>query len=207
MKVRLTIAILIGLVLFIGITISISHADTLIIDQSTTDPADAFISFFSIQSNSPIGQEFTPTYSSLNYVQLLTGPGGFTVGEDPPSDVELYVNIRQDSITGNILGTSEIVSFPENPIYNTDFNFSYAVSLVPGNLYVIDVHASGDNWIVFGGDYNYSSGRAIIAGNPDQGQDFWFREGIVVPEPISSTLFLIGGATLGFRRMRQKITN
>lgn len=29
----------------------------------------------------------------------------------------------------------------------------------------------------------------------------------VAPEPISSTLFLIGGATLGFRRMRKKITN
>jgi hypothetical protein len=28
--------------------------------------------------------------------------------------------------------------------------------------------------------------------------------GVVVPEPISSTLFIIGGATLGFRRFRKK---
>ncbi|UCH81270.1 MAG: PEP-CTERM sorting domain-containing protein [Nitrospiraceae bacterium] len=26
----------------------------------------------------------------------------------------------------------------------------------------------------------------------------------VVPEPISSTLFIVGGATLGFRRFRKK---
>jgi len=29
----------------------------------------------------------------------------------------------------------------------------------------------------------------------------------VVPEPISSTLFIVGAATLGFRRFRKKITN
>ncbi len=29
----------------------------------------------------------------------------------------------------------------------------------------------------------------------------------VVPEPISATLFIVGGATLGFRRMRKKIMN
>ena len=29
----------------------------------------------------------------------------------------------------------------------------------------------------------------------------------VVPEPISSTLFIVGGATLGFRRFRKKIQN
>ena len=29
----------------------------------------------------------------------------------------------------------------------------------------------------------------------------------VVPEPISSTLFIVGGATLGFRRFRKKIKN
>jgi hypothetical protein len=49
----------------------------------------------------------------------------------------------------------------------------------------------------FGGDKDKNNWHALAV-----------RPGLaVVPEPISSTLFIVGGATLGFRRLRKKFKN
>jgi len=41
------------------------------------------------------------------------------------------------------------------------------------------------------------------SGYPDCGSG-WVANTTVVPEPVSSTLFIVGGATLGFRRLRKR---
>jgi hypothetical protein len=49
-------------------------------------------------------------------------------------------------------------------------------------------------------------GQQIDALSREQGLYSWaVRDVAVVPEPISSTLFIVGGATLGFRRFRKKL--
>lgn len=53
---------------------------------------------------------------------------------------------------------------------------------------------AGDYWCVDGGEglYNYPGGTVIAMGRPDASGDFWFREGIIIPEPSSLALGLFG---------------
>lgn len=58
---------------------------------------------------------------------------------------------------------------------------------------------------VFGFDNSAHSGMTATASKTQDHYAIAVMDGrAVVPEPISSTLFIIGGATLGFRRMRKK---
>ena len=66
---------------------------------------------------------------------------------------------------------------------HTSGSSAWEFSFLDGQQYVEDQWMSGPRW-VFVRDGNVAPP--------------------VVPEPISSTLFLIGGATLGFRRFRKK---
>jgi hypothetical protein len=159
--------------------------------------------FVSIQFFGPIGQEFTPTRPSLDVVELITTDFEGVVGA-PSVGANLFVNIRQSTITGPIAGTSS-VALPDHFGGITHFDFPSAVSLVPGNLYVIEaVVTSGDNWGIGiisrppDSPFSFSTypgGNVIIFGEPGFNSDMWFREGPVVPEP--STLFLMGSGLAG----------
>ena len=89
-------------------------------------------SFATITANTPLGQEFTPALSSLDVVELFTNkPGAFT-------PVNLLINIRSDTISGPIPGTSFIVTMPSLDTF-TEFDFPSHVFLTPGLLYVIEI--------------------------------------------------------------------
>ncbi len=140
--------------------------------------------FQSIQELSPIGQEFTPTLSSLDLVELFTedfgnlhnGVGG-----------ELVVNIQRGTITGPIIATSLPVTLPDSFSGITHFNFPSSVSLTPGEIYVIEVTvASGDAWGVgmsSGPLSTYAGGGPILQGVSQTGYDLWFKEGQVHTVP------------------------
>lgn len=122
---------------------------------------------------SPLGQSFTPTLTSLNFVNLLTENGRATVA----------VNIRLGSISGPILGTSQptVIPFSLAPSFSS-FRFSKPVPLIPGKLYVIEPFVvSGHTLVVSTNSNNYVGGNQILRGVAQTNNDLWFQEGISVP--------------------------
>lgn len=139
---------------------------------------------------------------------MFLGLGVFDVG-----DAEVDTGVIIDNITlpvpggyfsGGLIGggfaPSTVGDGPSEPpfIVNNGFNDMYRGNvhqLTEGDGSLSGVAISGDGSF-FEGNYAYMS-----TGEEDM------LPLTVVPEPISSALFLIGGATLGFRRYRKTIKN
>lgn len=127
----------------------------------------------------PIGQEFLSDRPRLDAVEVFAS--NTDLSSPFPADVE--INIREESIFGEVLGTSVPVSlsFPSSGV--VPFYFQSSVHLVPGRAYVIEIVVSpgGGNVAVNGGwTSSYSRGRLIIQGEPipmSDNSDLWFREG------------------------------
>jgi len=150
----------------------------------------------------PLGQSFTPTLPSVGFVRLYIydgvpggGPGGV-----------IYVNLRTDSITGPIVGTSDPVALPGGFVGFPDFYFPSPVAVSPGATYYFQPFIqTGGGFGINQSSYLYAGGTAYIDGLPaGLDHDFWFREGIVVvPEPSSTFLAVMGlGAFFLVRRLR-----
>lgn len=136
-----------------------------------------------------VGQSFTPTLTSLSWVELYM-EGGHIAGR--PSATVL-VRIRQGSITGPILATSGSQTVSDNYFDYLHFDFATPVALTPGQPYVIQpkVTSASVSFYTDGRRQDtYSGGTAIFNVSPDQSADLMFREGIV-PEPSSSAAIAI----------------
>ena len=166
--------------------------------------------WWNYHSLAPIGQEFTPTFNSLDVVELRLA--GFPdVAElrlaGLTSESQVRTNIRETTLAGALLGTSDTVAFAADWDGDLLFPFSSAVSLTPGNLYVIEVDWVGgsDSFkVIHAGDL-YAGGRAIDFGTPVDAADLFFREGLqeaLIPEPAG--LGLVGLVLLAVRRRRRR---
>jgi hypothetical protein len=181
---------------------------TLIYDQSSATNPLAGGGGAPIQLDQPMGQSFTPTLSSVGFVQLnfndLSSGLGATV----------YLNLWSDSISnGTLLASTDPVFMPGGNYFHlvTNFMFSASVSVTPGTTYYLQpLIQSGDAstalTVVDSVAFNYSGGTFYASGTPDpNGQDLWFREGIItVPEPTASLLILLGGGLFLFVRRAQE---
>jgi hypothetical protein len=146
----------------------------------------------------PLGQSFTPSLSAVGFVRIyLYGSGPATV----------YMNLRSNSITGSILGTTPSMIVTSTGPAN--FVFSSPVDVSPGETYYFQpvLQFTGGGWGTFIAGYNYAGGVAYIDGFDVPTKDFWFREGIIVPEPTSFALFGISALALLFscRRGRERL--
>jgi hypothetical protein len=180
---------------FVAVLLSASlsvHAQgTFIYDQQSADEnhyQDGGVTF-----GAEPGQSFTPSFDSIGFVRIYIYGGG--------GSGTFSVTLRSDSITGTILASTTPVSITVGgPV---DFFFPSPVSITPGKAYYFQptIQAVSGGFGIFVANYNYSGGTAFINGNPDA-RDLWFREGIIVPEPSSLALLLIGAGGLLWVRKR-----
>lgn len=138
---------------------------------------------YSIKYMAPVGQEFTPTLSGIDALELLVRDFDSYDG----LGATLQVNIRGDTITGPVIGVSIPVYVPNSEYFYPEvvrFDFGTTVALAPGKTYVIEiVHLDGGNFGVCGctdrEEDPYPNGRVITKYGPgDWWSDLWFREGM-----------------------------
>ena len=173
-----------------------------IADQSNTTAVEYFFNT-GVPDHRPIGQSFTPTRDGLDFVELrIDDAGSGPVGPG----ANFVLNIRSGSIFGAIVGTSRTVFVPDGANTGggstyTRFLFDSRVSLTPESLYVIQViqldpiHMFSSSFGIDGnfGD-TYQRGTAILGGVVQSNFDFYFVQGIIVPEP--SSLAMLGPGVL-----------
>jgi hypothetical protein len=169
---------------------------TLIYDQSsfTNEPVPPGQVQY-IEINQPFGQSFIPSFSEVGFLRLwLSDPGGSI-----PATV--YVNLREDSIIGNSIGTTAAITLPGGYGGYTNLFFSTPAPVTPGITYYFQLSApSSDNWTTeVVGSSHYANGSAFYNGDPALNYNLWFREGEVVPEPSPALLFATGWGALVFQ--------
>ena len=127
----------------------------------------------------PVGQEFIPTTTSMNGVELLLS----NTDAMSPLPATLSVRVREGAVTGSVLGTSVARTLGFGVSGVVHFDFTTFVSLTPGVTHVLEIVVSpggGNVSVSAGGSGDYSAGRAIVLGEPLPSSDFsdlWFSEG------------------------------
>ncbi len=181
-------------------SLSVHGQGTFVYDQQSSIEGSYQEGSADIQQTQPMGQSFTPQLSSVGFIRLYVGNG--ILGNTSPAT--LHVNLRSDSITGSLLGSSAPFLIPEGALFAAPVTllFSNSIPVTPGLTYYFQpVVSNNNNLMLSWGPYNYPGGTAFFGGAPDPSNgDLWFREGIVVPEPASAALLLIGALALAAAR-------
>lgn len=144
------------------------------------------------------GQSFTPTLAGIDFIRLELNDGSATSTQG----TTWFLNLRSDSIHGPILGSTATVGLPGGFTGAANFFFPNTVPLTPGTAYWFDLNSpDGGAWHVIDAIFNYPGGISWAGDLPRSGADYWFREGLVVPEPSSAALLFLGAA--GFASLRR----
>ena len=174
---------------------------TITADGSPGYGVGAGIDFY--DSYSPWGQSFTPSLDAVGFIALpmddpTAGFGGATV----------WVNLMSGSVSGPVIGSTEPINLTGGFNGTFYFYFPTAVAVTPGVQYYFTAEeafgGTGVNIVSSFSDYPgsiYENGVPVYPGT-----SIFFREGIVVPEPASTVLVLLGiGALALFRGAQWKL--
>jgi hypothetical protein len=99
---------------------------------------------------------------AIGFVQIC-------IGDRAPNNglgATLFLNLRQATFNGPIIGRSTRVSFPDNFKGNATFLFTNNPPVTPGQLYFFEpVVESGDVWGIYGEEVGYTNGFPVIKGS------------------------------------------
>ena len=165
---------------------------TFLYDQQSSDESHILEGGADIQQNQPMGQSFTPQLSGVGFIRLEIYNG--LLGNT--SAATISISLRSNSITGPILASTEPVAIPGGAFFDGLINFLFTspVPVAAGTTYFFQpVVLDNSNLGLNRSSYNYAGGTAFLRGSPDPSNwDLWFREGMLVPEPSSGSLILLG---------------
>jgi hypothetical protein len=195
-----------------------AHAQGLLVDQGLQPPPIIPGESYHYDASGATllpetGQEFTPSLSELDFVDVnllngfATNTGTFEIA------------IHQGVITAPVLGLSDqVLRSGGTTADNVHFTFSSTIPLTPGATYVLEVIqiAGNSGWaveipgsaVVNGQtiNMNYPGGRLIYGGVPQATEDMIFQEGIFVPEPGVLSLGILGVLLLSHRSKRSSFS-
>jgi hypothetical protein len=167
------------------------RAQGVIIDQHNDQANPRDLAYWTLGVMTPVGQEFVPTLNAMDFVDAA-----FTTREGGFDTITMQVLIHESTITGPVVGASAMDTFSASAFFGGvhRFEFPSTVPLVAGNMYVLDFvqQLPVGNFIGTDPSMAYPGGQMIRGGAPFDGFDLWFREGVMVPEPSTSLLALVG---------------
>lgn len=178
--------------ILVTLTVGLARGQgTLSFDQESSSDESVFPNGtgLTLQQHTQFGQSFTPSLSAVDFVRL-------NLNDKNPNNTlgaVLRVNLRTGAINGPILATTGAVSLTNGFSGVVSFSFVGPAQLAPGTTYFLEpIVQSGDQWNVLAGEYNYPGGAMFADGFQSTASDFWFREGVVVPEPSIAALLVVG---------------
>ena|SRR5438552_2210946 len=183
-----------GIAVALWLVIENGMGQGLLVDQASGTLAETIVNGSVIPQND-LAQSFTPSLSAVAFVQLrtlTTLPSGSTV--------TLVVNLRDGAYNGPIISSTTSVDIVGFADVGT-FYFPDNISVTPGQLYFFQpvLQSIGSLGIGYKDPSPYLSGNLWSNGQISSTGDLWFREGIVVPEPATGWLLLLGCAALLWR--------
>lgn len=190
------IAKIFAIAFLVGSTsIPVRAQGTFVYDQSSSIESNPGEFSVTIQTSQPFGQSFTPALNEVGFVRLRI----FSFS----SAGSLFVNLRENSITGNVLAATSPAAIPSGFTGYVDFFFTSPPPVTPGITYFFQPSVISGAGLSAGSHngFGYTGGQAFVNGNAVLGHDLWFREGIyIAPEPSACLLTLVGLASLLLKR-------
>ena len=162
----------------------------LLVDQASGTLSE-FVQNGTLIPDNQISQSFTPSLSAVGFVQF----SDFI--SDNSGSVVVVVSLRQGAYNGATISSTDPVVLVNKFTQITTYYFPDNIAVTPGQLYFFEpvLQSSGQMVVGYKNPSSYLGGDAWNNGLQDTG-DYWFREGMVVPEPSVIVLFGLGTVAL-----------
>ena len=167
----------------------------LVVDQAS-GTLDEIVTVATRLPDCQIAQSFTPSLSAVGFVQFSQYVPAFP-GND---QVTFVVNLRAGAYNGSIVSSTDPVVLVNHLTQIGTFYYPENVGVTPGQLYFFEPVLLSSGSLDIGTKFPSSYPRGDAWNNGLQGGgDYWFREGIVVPEPYTVWLLIFGSGVFIWR--------